>query len=319
MANQKAGNKSTDFTVRFLFKDIIGLPRKVKALAHQTAKSDIPVIIQGESGVGKELLAHAIHSESKRSGKPFVSINCGAVPRELFENELFGHEAGAFTGAHKTGKQGKFGLAHKGTLFLDEIGDLPLAVQGKLLRVLDSGETWKLGAEKPQKFDVRIISATHRNISLSVEKGRFREDLYYRLCGSFIELKPLRERIECIEEFTGYFANKWSKEEIYFTDDAIDALKLYPWPGNIRELEMVIREVVELCSSGVVDSFHLPEKVFLYPKSNKTLKERVKDFEEREIRKALLRNKGNISKTARELGYSRYGLQKKISRFRVLM
>jgi transcriptional regulator with PAS, ATPase and Fis domain len=308
---------SNHFASKFLFKDIVGLSQKVITKAKKAAKSDIPVLIQGESGVGKELLAHAIQSKSERRYSNFVSVNCGGVPIELFENELFGHNPGAFTGAHRSGKQGKFQLAHKGTLFLDEIGDLPLSVQGKLLRVLDSGEVWRLGSEKPRKVDVRIISATHRKISAYVKKGKFREDLYYRLCGIYIEICPLRLRMEFFDDLIDHFIGKWAVQDIRFTDSAMSILKSYPWPGNIRELEMVIREVVELCTNGVVDSFDLPEKIFSYPKTNKTLKQRVAEFEEREIRRVLHRNNGNISKTARELGYSRYGLQKKLRKYRV--
>ncbi|TES90959.1 MAG: AAA family ATPase [Candidatus Cloacimonadota bacterium] len=307
------------FSSQFKFSDIVGLTRKIKTQAKKAAKTDIPLLIQGESGVGKELLAHAIHYESKRKNAPFVSVNCGGIPPELFENELFGHKPGAFTGAHRGGKQGKFELAHKGTLFLDEIGDLPLSVQGKLLRVLDSGEMWRLGAENPRKVDVHIISATHRDISLYVKNGTFREDLYYRLCGFYIKIKPLRERMEFFEDFIDHFLKKWSQKEIDLTENALDILKAYPWLGNIRELEMVIREVTDLCTNGMVDSFDLPEKIFSYPKSNKTLKQKIEEFEEREIRMVLLRNKGNISRTAKELGFSRYGLQKKIKKYRVVM
>lgn len=307
------------FTSKFLFEDIVGLSPKVITQAKKAAKSDIPVLIQGESGVGKELLAHAIQSKSERKHSNFVSVNCGGVPVELFENELFGHSPGAFTGASRNGKQGKFQLSHTGTLFLDEIGDLPLSVQGKLLRVLDSGEVWRLGSEKPKKVDVRIISATHRKISAYVKKGKFREDLFYRLCGIYIEICPLRDRMEFFDDLMDHFIGKWAIQDIRFTDSAMNILKSYPWPGNIRELEMVIREVVELCTNGVVDSFDLPEKIFSYPKSNKNLKQRVAEFEEREIRRVLLRNNGNISQTARELGYSRYGLQKKLRKYRVVV
>jgi transcriptional regulator with PAS, ATPase and Fis domain len=307
------------FSVQFSFTDIFGLPKKIKENAKKAAKSDIPILIQGESGVGKELLAHAIHSESKRKNEPFVSLNCGGIPPDLFENELFGHEKGAFTGAHKMGKQGKFELAHQGTLFLDEIGDLPLSVQGKLLRVLDSGEMWRLGAEKPKKVDVRVISATHRDITVYVKRNIFREDLYYRLCGIYIPILALRDRINYLDDLIDHFKKKWAEKEIEFTENALDILKSYPWPGNIRELEMVVREMIDLCDTGTVDSFDLPERIFSYPKGNKTLKQRIEEFEEREIRKSLLKNRGNISRTAKELGFSRYGLQKKIKKYRVVV
>ena len=303
----------------FSLNNIVGIGKNIKEQAKKAANCVLPVLIQGDSGVGKEILAQAIHFESQRKNNPFVSVNCGAIPEELFENELFGHEAGAFTGAYKGGKKGKFEIAHRGTLFLDEIGDLPLSVQGKLLRVLDSGEVWRLGSEKLKKVDVRVISATHRDLSQYVKRGKFREDLYFRLCGFHLELPTLKDRMEYLEEFINHFVRKWSDEDVEFTDSALELLRRYPWPGNIRELEMTVRSMLDFCNNGIIDSFDLPEKIFSYSKTDKTLKERLSEFEEKEIRKALLRNNGNISRTAKELGFSRYGLQKKIKKYRVSM
>lgn len=248
-----------------MFSDIIGESAAIQqtiALGKKSADSDIPVFIDGESGVGKELLARAIHNTSDRAAQPFIAVNCGAIPENLVESILFGHEKGAFTGA--VGKSiGKFREADGGTLFLDEIGELSANIQVKLLRALQEGEIEAVGAKRPVKVDIRIISATNKDLSAKVSNGSFREDLYYRLHVFPITVPPLRNRPEDIKPIVEYFVKRFAaaedKEILRVNDSAMQVLMQYSWPGNIRELKNMIFRAVVLCDSGELGIEHFPQ------------------------------------------------------------
>ena len=235
---------------------------KVLRLAHKAAASNIPVLIEGESGVGKELVARAIQGASDRRGKPFVTVNCGAIPENLVESILFGHEKGAFTGATEK-HTGKFLEANGGTLFLDEIGDLPLPVQVKLLRAVQQGEIDPVGARSSLKVDIRLVSATHRNLLEQVKEGRFREDLFYRLNVYPITVPPLRERKEDVEPLIRHFLKRFSDEETggrvrNISSRALAMLESYDWPGNIRQLENAVFRAVVLCEGDTLTEEEFP-------------------------------------------------------------
>jgi len=245
--------------------NIIGSSLKmsqVKFMGRKAAQTDSTVLIVGESGTGKELFAHAIHNDSKINDNPFVKLNCAAIPSELLESELFGYEEGAFTGAKKGGKIGKFELANEGTIFLDEIGDMPLSMQAKLLRVLQEREIERLGATKPIQIDVRVIAATNRNLMELVKKGQFREDLYYRLNIMLIELPSLRERLEdmdqLIEMLLIKISSKLGKHVVKVSDGALKMLKDYQWPGNVRELENTLERAINLAEGDAILPNHIP-------------------------------------------------------------
>lgn len=254
---------SRRMTGTLTFDDLIAKSpamHQVIRLGQRAAKSQIPILIEGESGVGKEIVARAIQGESERAGRPFVTVNCGAIPENLVESILFGHERGAFTGA-KDRHNGKFQEANGGTLFLDEIGELPLDMQVKLLRALQEGEVDPVGARKPVRVDIRLISATNRNLTQLVEEGRFREDLYYRLNVFPINIAPLRERVEDIPELVHHFVARISVEEgkkvAGVEQSALEMLKRFPWPGNVRQLENAIFRAVVLTDHALltVDDF----------------------------------------------------------------
>jgi two-component system NtrC family response regulator len=251
----------------FQFSSLIGNSKKMRdvfAVASQVARRDSTVLITGESGTGKELLAKAIHQNSLRSGKPFIAVNCGALPETLVESELFGHTKGAFTGAAGD-RAGKFETANEGTIFLDEVGELPLNVQVKLLRVLQEREVDKLGSSHPVKVNVRIIAATNRDLKAQLEDGDLREDLYYRLSVVTVELPPLRERREDIPALTAHFLKRFSERyntgRLTLADDALELLRKYNWPGNIRELENVIERMSVLAADTQIRAADLPAEV----------------------------------------------------------
>jgi sigma-54 specific flagellar transcriptional regulator A len=236
--------------------------QKVKTLIQQVASTDASVLILGESGTGKEVVAQTIHALSPRSSKPFVPINCGAIPAELLESELFGHEKGAFTGAI-TARKGRFELAEKGTIFLDEIGDMPLPMQVKLLRVLQERTYERVGGNKSFQCDVRVIAATHRNLEEQIAEGLFREDLFYRLNVFPIEMPSLKERPEDIPELLSFMFKRIESEGRLIptlTEKAIIALQRYPWPGNVRELGNLAERLSILHPNQTVDFAQLPEK-----------------------------------------------------------
>lgn len=241
------------------------LINQAKALAEQAAKHDSNVLILGESGTGKELFARAIHQMSERRNGPFIAINCAAIPENLLESELFGYESGAFTGAKKSGKPGKFELANGGTIFLDEIGDLSLHLQPKLLRAIEYGHIERIGGTESMKLDVRIIAATNKDLEKMVQHGKFREDLFYRLCVIPIFIQPLRKRPEDIITLAEFFLNKYNekfnKNIIGISDDVKKRFLLHDWSGNARELENVIEYCVNVESAGILSLASMPEKM----------------------------------------------------------
>jgi len=235
---------------------------RVNALIRQVAPFDSSVLVLGESGTGKEMVARAIHDSSPRRDKPFVAINCGAIPAELLESELFGHEKGAFTGAIST-RKGRFEMAEGGTLFLDEIGDMSLPMQVKLLRVLQERMYERVGSNRTQRCDVRIIAATHRNLETATAEGRFREDLYYRLSVFPLEMPPLRERLEDMPELIAEFNQRLHHrglQSVRFSGSALQSLRQHSWPGNVRELSNLVERLAILYPNGEVRASDLPEK-----------------------------------------------------------
>jgi Nif-specific regulatory protein len=282
--------------------------REVYQMISQVCKSNATVLIRGESGTGKELVANSVHYNSHRAKSPFVKVNCAAIPANLIESELFGHEKGSFTGAIKQ-KLGKFELAHKGTIFLDEIGSIGLDVQANLLRVLQEKEFERVGGQRTLKVDVRIVAATNKNLELAVEEGTFRGDLYYRLNVFPIYMPPLRERKTDILLLSDYFLEKYTKEngkEIKrFSTPAIDMLMAYHWPGNVRELENCIERSVLLCDGGVVHSYHLPPTLQTGTESDTlpelSMEDAVASLEREMIIDALKNTRGNITTAAQVL------------------
>ena len=303
--------------------------RRVMAQIERVAASESRVCIYGETGTGKELVARTLHEKSHRAGGPFVTLNCAAVPSELIESELFGHEKGSFTGAAQR-HTGKFEQAHRGTLFLDEIGDMPTAMQAKLLRVLEEGEVERIGADRPTTVDVRVIVATHRNLEQLIEVGTFRRDLYHRVVVFPVELPPLRKRCEDLPALVEHFAHQVGAQNgwkpVPFTSDAIEALKQYAWPGNIRELRNVVERLL-LLADGEIDAGSVELTLPLLHRSQATtatttsgnnattgtgpLASRVLNFERATVLAELDRNHRNVTQTARALGLERSHLYKK--------
>jgi Nif-specific regulatory protein len=282
--------------------------QKVYEQVAQSAPANTTVLIRGESGTGKEMVAHAIHYNSPRSSKPFIKVNCAALPESLIESELFGYEPGAFTGADKQ-KKGRFELAHGGTLFLDEVGDLPASTQVKLLRVLQEREFERLGGIKPVRVDVRLITATNIDLEEAMKKGTFREDLYYRLNVFGLFLPPLRERRSDILLLADHFVEKYAAAHARsvrrISTSAIDMLMSYHWPGNVRELENCIERAILVCEGGVIHAHHLPPTLQTAEVSNtlpdRPLAEAVSGFEKDLILDGLKSARGNRAKAARLL------------------
>jgi len=297
--------------------------RRVMAQVERVAASESRVCIWGETGTGKELIARTLHEKSARRTGPFITLNCAAVPAELIESELFGHEKGSFTGAASR-HTGKFEQAHRGTIFLDEIGDMPLAMQAKLLRVLEEGEVERIGGDKPVKVDVRVIAATHRNLEALVREGKFRQDLYHRIYVFPIVLPGLRDRRDDVPVLVHHFAqqviaqNGW--KELPFTEDALAALQRYSWPGNVRELRNMVERLMLLATGPEVDAatveLALPHDVFASSAvgteaDSGTLAHRVDDFERQTILAELRRQHHHITNAAKALGLERSHLYKK--------
>jgi len=316
---------------RYHFHNIVahsGKMQEVLALVERVASTNSTVLIGGESGVGKDLIARAIHQNSRRSSGPFVKINSTAIPDNLFESELFGFEKGAFTGA-MTAKPGKFELADKGTLFLDEIGDVPAPIQVKLLRVLQEREFERLGGTRTLKVDVRLIAATNRDLRAALEEGTFREDLYYRLNVVPIDIPPLRDHKEDIPELVRHFLSRFArdngKDVQSITPAALKVLIDYHWPGNVRQLENIIERAVALSSGPVldVDDIHLDTRSSQaasaaaggapFLPDGMTLEQ----WEDEMIREAMRRSGGNKSEAARLLGLSRNALRYRLGKLGV--
>ncbi|MBP7494798.1 MAG: nif-specific transcriptional activator NifA [Spirochaetales bacterium] len=312
---------------KFRPSNIIGHSKAMQTvfdLIAQVSRSEATVLIRGESGTGKELVAHAIHYNSQRANKPFIKVNCAALPETIIESELFGHEKGAFTGAIAT-RKGRFELANGGTLFLDEIGDLSPTTQIKLLRVLQEKEFERVGGNETIRCNVRVIAATNRNLEQLMEKGTFREDLYYRLNVFPIHIPPLRERKSDIILLSDHFIEKYStqnhKNIQRISTPAIDLLMAYHWPGNVRELENCIERAVLLSTDEVIHSHHLPPSLQSAESTNTrlhtTLQEALDNLERELILDALKSTKGNMAKAASLLGITERIMGLRIQKHRI--
>ena len=293
--------------------------REVRALIERVAPTEARVLLTGESGTGKELAAAAVHAASRRAGRPFVTVNCAAIPRDLVESEMFGHERGAFTGATER-RLGRFELAHTGTLFLDEIGDLSADAQAKLLRTLETGELQRLGAEGSQRVDVRIIAATNRTLEDAVAEGVFREDLFFRLNVFPIRLPPLRERLADLPALVAHLAERVRPRQApAFTPEALAALARYAWPGNVRELANLVERLGILCGP-TVEAAEVREVLRAGPSPpapvlpGRPLTDALDDYERGLIGAALGHARGNIAEAARLLQTDRANLYRRIRR-----
>jgi two-component system response regulator HydG len=276
--------------------------KELMATVARVAPSDLPVLVQGESGTGKELVARAIHTASPRAPQPFVAINCAAVAESLLESELFGHEKGSFTGAVMR-KPGLFEVADKGVLFLDEIGEVSPAVQVKLLRAIETREILRVGSTRPVRVDVRIVSATNKDVKTEMQEGRFREDLYYRLNGVTVRLPPLRERRGDIPLLARHFLDRFAAKK-QLTPRALETLTAYAWPGNVRELQMVIHRAAILALTNTIDADDLPLDVRDQGWKSAAVKTSMSlaDIEREYIETVLRQNEGHRGRTARALG-----------------
>ena len=334
---------------RLSFEELVAVAastREAITMARRAARSDIPILIEGESGSGKEIFARAIHGSSERAGAPFVAVNCGALPAQLVESILFGHEKGAFTGA-TTKRTGRFQEADGGTLFLDEIGELPPEAQVKLLRAIQTGEVDPVGATSPVKVDIRLVSATNRDLSAMIADGTFREDLYYRLSVFPLHLPPLRERREDLPGLSRMFLKRFAAAEGVpvegFTQGAIEAIARAPWPGNVRQLENTIHRAVVMTDSHLIKPSDLhgidtpaierPEELAAHVRKgahamgvdgppDPFLREdghvkRLLDIEAEALQKALSLYRGRMSETARRLGIGRSTLYRKIDELQI--
>jgi transcriptional regulator with PAS, ATPase and Fis domain len=313
---------------RYSFDSIIGTSepiRRAKELARQAAATDAAVILTGESGTGKELFAHSIHQASRRRNQHFVRVNCAAIPADLIESELFGYEAGAFTGAGKKGKAGKFELAHNGTIFLDEIGDMPMALQVKLMRVLEEKEVERIGSRTPKPIDFRVISATNRDLKKLIDKQAFRLDLYYRLNVVHIHLPALREIREDIPAIFHHFFDRLSvgkKPRIRTAlPEALEAMQQYTWPGNIRELRNVVERAMIVCRGDAITRADLPLEKSVAPAvpaltdgAIPSLKQLLQETERQAILAALEHTGNNRAEAAKLLGIHRTGLYQKMKK-----
>jgi Nif-specific regulatory protein len=312
---------------RYDFSNMVGSSggmRQVYEQISQVAGTNTSVLIRGESGTGKELIAHAIHYNSPRAKKPFVKVSCAALPETLIESELFGYEKGAFTGAQSR-KIGRFELAEGGTLFLDEIGDLNLATQIKLLRVIQEREFERLGSTETIKIKVRLITATNKDLEKAITEGTFREDLYYRLNVFAIFVPPLRERKPDVMALADYFLEKYTKEHSKnikrISTPAIDMLMSYHWPGNIRELENAMERSVLICDGNVIHAHHLPPTLQTAESSGTIMKvslnEAIASYEKDLIQDALKTTRGNCRKAARLLNATERILNYKVKKFAI--
>ncbi len=306
---------------------VSGALRELVEQARKAAESKSTVLLVGESGTGKEVLARSIHAWSPRASRPFIAVNCVALSEELLESELFGHEKGAFTGAHQQ-KPGKFELANHGTIFLDEVGDIRESLQAKLLRVLQEHEFERVGGTKPIRVDIRIIAATNRNLEEAVKDGRFREDLYYRLNVVRLRLPPLRERREDIPGLAEHFLRKYCAETGKtipgISAEAVDLLKAHPWPGNVRELENAVERAVVLGAGGAISRADLGLRTATDGTATRSLEfsvgrfhENVESFKRNLIRRALERAGGNQTRAAETLGLQRTYLARLIKNLAV--
>lgn len=316
-------NKLAD---QYVFDNIIGKSesmQKMFSTLRMVAPTDATVLITGESGTGKELIANAIHQHSARKDRPFIKLNCAALNENLLESELFGHEPGAFTGAAGR-RKGRFELAHKGTLFLDEIGDMSLTTQAKILRVLQEGEFERLGGSETIRVDVRLLAATHKDLSRMISEETFRQDLYFRLAVVPVHLPPLRERNSDIPELAYFFLRRFSdknrKDIKNIHPEALNLLMQYSWPGNIRELENTVERAVILCLGEQITPHDLPPQLLSKDLQHQPTQDRdetptLSDMEREVIRSTLEKTGNNKSQTARLLGVARQTLLNKIKEY----
>lgn len=314
------------YGAKYSWDTIIGSSEKMieaKYMGRKAAMTNSNVLLLGESGTGKELFAHAIHNDSGRSDYPFIRVNCAAIPSELLEAELFGYEEGAFTGARKGGKVGKFELANSGTIFLDEIGDMPMDMQAKLLRVLQEREVERIGGSEAIQLDVRVIAATNKDLQEAVLEGAFREDLYYRLHVMTLIIPPLRDRMDDMPDLTEHLIAKLSDQIGKFVTridkPALEVLKGYDWPGNIRELENTLERSINMVDGDTIQTVHLP--LYLKNRANhvlsgpiQPLKVLMETVEKEAIVQALSETGNNRAKAARALGISRSSLYEKMEK-----
>ncbi|SDE53857.1 transcriptional regulator [Priestia aryabhattai B8W22] len=312
--------------VKYSLNDIIGKSREIQKLKERikrVAIGDISILIRGESGTGKELIAHSIHQLSGRSDKPFIKVNCGSIPEQLIESELFGYEEGAFTGAKKGGKIGKFQLADGGSIFLDEIGDMPLHMQVKLLRVLQEKEYEPVGSLRPKKVNVRVIAATNRPLEILIEKKLFREDLFYRVNAFQLFIPALRDRIEDIPLLVDHFlkksTSKIGKRVTSIRPGVISLMEQYDWPGNLRELENVIDAGVHLSSNEEIGMSDLPDYLQNdhLEKRERNLKSILEETEKRVIERELRRFNFDKNRVAEALGIGNSTIYDKIKKYQI--
>ena len=316
----------TELENKYSFTNIIGNSNKMREVLQmisQVSKSSATVLIRGESGTGKELVANSIHYNSDRNQNPFIKINCAAIPENLIESELFGHEKGSFTGASRQ-KKGKFEIADGGTLFLDEIGNMDLSAQVKLLRVLQEKEFERVGGYKPIKSDVRIVAATNSNLEEMVQQGKFRDDLYFRLNVFPIYIPSLRMRKTDIILLADHFLEKYRREHgkdiKRISTPAIDMMMEYHWPGNVRELENCVERAVLLCNEGAIHSYHLPATLQTGTKSKTlplSLEDAVANLEKEILIDSLKNTKGNIKKAAKLIGITVRKFSYKAARYQI--
>ncbi|MFP4517020.1 MAG: sigma-54 interaction domain-containing protein [Desulfovibrionales bacterium] len=309
-----------------LFPEVVGQSRAIRAVLNQIVKvapTETSVLIRGESGTGKELVAASIHGHSLRKGGPFIAVNCAAIPENLLESELFGHEKGAFTGAVST-KKGKFEAADRGSLFLDEIGDMPLETQAKILRVLETGVCERVGGNRPIRFNVRVIAATNKNLEKMIEKGEFREDLYHRLNVFPVLLPPLRERKEDIPLLAAHFLERFRKEkDLQLSVESLQLLLSSPLTGNVRELRNMLERAAVLAENGVINPEHLigrggREKVLVQETEDQpgvTLDDKIADMEKSMIMAALSKTGGVQVQAAKMLGIKERSLWHRIRKY----
>ena len=316
-------SKLAGFKANYTFDSIITVNDRMCELinmAKKISKTDCSVLIEGESGVGKELYAQSIHNESHRKNGPFIAINCSAIPKELFESELFGYESGSFTGAMKGGRPGKFELARGGTIFLDEIGEIPLEVQPKLLRVLDNNKIVRIGGTYERELDVRVLSATNRNLLNEVTKGSFRQDLYFRLNVINLRIPPLRNRKEDILELAAYFLKSLNEENKgvnkTFSKALENKLKEYEWTGNVRELKNIIQRAYYMSDGEVIRNVALPKSRNV-KQTKETVSLNLKEIERDSIVQALHFNNRNVLKAAKDLNISKATIYRKIKAYSI--
>ncbi|MBD1223311.1 sigma-54 interaction domain-containing protein [Virgibacillus halodenitrificans] len=313
------------YGVTYSLHDIVGSsPRlsKIKNQVKKVAPGDVTILLRGESGTGKELFAHSIHHLSERNQKPFIKVNCAAIPEHLLESELFGYTEGAFTGAKKGGKLGKFQLADGGTIFLDEIGDMPLNAQVKILRVLQEGEVEAIGSVQTQKIDVRVVAATNQSLEKLIQEGRFREDLFYRINVIQLHIPSLNERADDIRVLAKYIltkvTNRSGKRVLYFDPQVLEFLTNYSWPGNIRELENVIESAVHLSTSETITMEDLPDhlkKDIALGIPTGSLKETLDQAEKQALTTALHQSNGDKIEAAKLLKIGKSSFYDKLKKY----